>query len=70
MIFFLIDKLSFAPISRTYDANNIASMGKPHRENSTINLPKAIEPFLGFTVTEITGNCAMGVDKRKLRFQE
>ena len=47
----------------------MASMGKPHRENTTIDLATA-KPLLGFAVAEITGNYAVWVDKCKLRFQE
>lgn len=50
LIFALIDRLSFAPITGADDSNNRSTVSEPHCEHTTINFAKAIEPLFGLAV--------------------
>jgi hypothetical protein len=63
LIFALIDRLSFAPITGADDSNNRSAVREPHREHTAVNFAEAIEPFFGLAVCLVLGYHALRVRK-------
>src|SRR6185503_8544310 len=49
LIFSLIDSLSFPPVTRAMDADDVPAVGEPDRENAGTHLPEAVIPLLAGT---------------------
>jgi hypothetical protein len=67
VIFFLIDLLSFSPVTRTEDADPIASIRKPDGQNAVIDFAKTIKADLIITMVEVFGDHAPLVSEGMLR---
>jgi hypothetical protein len=63
LIFALIDRLSFAPITGADDSNNRSAVREPHCEHTAVNFSEAIKPFFGLAVRLVLGYHALRVRK-------
>lgn len=66
----LIDLLSFAPVSRSEDADNLGTIGEADRQDPAADLAEAVVPFLCRAVGQVFRDDTPNISEGKLRHRE
>src|SRR6185436_122145 len=67
LVFALMDFLSFSPISRAEDSDDVVAVGKPDRKDAVIHQAEAVMPDFFRAVRRVFGDYAIRIGKRQLR---